>query len=107
MSLLNVELQVEPQVLFEQASNMNGILTKMKSQLDTIEQIFKSTENNWTGEAADLYRSQYEEKKAIAEEIILRLQEHPKDLIEISGVYSSTEKANEDLSDSLPADVIV
>lgn len=107
MSLLNVELQVEPQVLYEQASNMGGILSKMKSQLDTIDQLFDATGNNWTGEAAELYRNQYKEKKAVVEEILLRLEEHPRDLMEISGIYSSTEKANEDASSPLPSDVIV
>ena len=107
MSLLNVELQVEPQILYEQASNMSGILSKMKSQLEAIDQLFDATRNNWTGDAADLYRNQYKEKKAVAEEIILRLEEHPKDLMEISGIYSSTEKANEDVSGPLPSDVIV
>lgn len=107
MSLLNVEIQVEPQILYNQASNMSGILSKMKSQLDTIEHLFQATGNNWRGEAAELYRNQYNEKKAVVEEIILRLEEHPKDLMEISGIYSSTEKVNEDASSSLPSDVIV
>ena len=39
--------------------------------------------------------------------IIARLEEHPTDLIEISGVYTKTEIVNNMVSESLPSDVIV
>ena len=107
MSLINCEVLVEPQVLYDKASTMGTLLSNLKTQLESVDQTVKATEVTWKGEAADLYRNMFYIHSGLMEIIIARLEEHPTDLIEISGVYTKTEIVNNMVSESLPSDVIV
>lgn len=107
MSLVNCEVLVEPQVLYDKATDMEALVTDLRNRLELIGQTVKSTEVNWKGEAGDLYRQMFFIHKGLMDEIVTRLGEHPKDLMEISGVYSQNEEMNVQIAESLPSDAIV
>lgn len=107
MSLINVELRVDSQQLYNKASYMEQLITELKNHINTIDQIVQLTERNWKGEAGDYNRQEYYSKKASIEEIVIKLEEHPRDLIEISGVYTDSNNQTVEIAESLPSEVIV
>ncbi len=101
------ELRVEPIVLKNKALEVDRLADEMDRRFRQMESYINSTRNMWIGEAGDLHRKLYEQKKDKINEMLRRLKEHPKDLMIMAGVYDDAEKGNTEDASLLRGDVIV
>ncbi len=106
MNVADVELLVTPEQLTIASAEMSDSLNRMQINVDELDQIVRATENYWKGEAGDMYRDLFLKERENINLSITRLQEHPRDLIEIAGNYIDTEQILQSLAEELPADVI-
>lgn len=103
----SVEFKVEPSVLKIKAQEVEQMISSMRWNFINIQTAVDSTKPFWIGEAGDLHRRLYEEQKESISEIFNRLDEHPRDLMIMAGVYDEAEKKNLEEAVSMRGDVIV
>jgi len=75
-------------------------------EFDNLNTSISRTKTYWIGEAGDAHRKAYEDQKADIDEILRRLEEHPRDLVSIAQTYTDTELEIEEYISSLPSDLI-
>lgn len=103
----SIRLRVTPSQLQNQAQEVTKQIQTMENTFTELEQLIEKTSFYWIGEAGDLHRKKYQEGKETIDEMLRRWKEHPKDLLQMAGVYSETEQKLEELASVLPDDVIV
>ncbi len=101
-----VQVKVTTEELVNKADDVTNKIKKFKTSFEEIKKLMEGTSAYWIGEAGDLHRELYNKQVDDVDEMIKRLEEHPKDLCEIAGVYVSTETANNDIANQLSGDVI-
>lgn len=105
-SLGTVEFKVETSALKEQSTEVTNRINAVVRLFDELAQTIQNTHSYWIGEAGDLYRRSYEERKDQLNEMFRRLREHPRDLLQIAGVYETGEQANTEAFTALQTDAI-
>lgn len=103
----STQIKVTPEELIRKAGELQGKITKIQKEFDSLEQNVNHTVSYWIGEAGDTYRNKYKEFKPGVQEIIRRLEEHVQDLNAMAGVYQKTESEVKEVIEELPSDVIV
>ncbi len=101
------KIKVKTEVLTAKASSLQGRTAEMRAQFDSLEAIVNRTSNYWIGEAGDKERNEYQSKKDRIEELFKRLNEYPKDLFQMAGVYEQAESASTNISEGLSSEVII
>ena len=66
-----------------------------------------SSRSYWEGDASEAHQKFYDSFKEDIETIVRRLKEHPRDLLEMAGIYVETEESAVQAAESLVQDVIV
>lgn len=99
-------LIVTPEKLKETAGEIAPIISSMAQHFSTLSDIMKRTAGYWLGDAGNHYREAYLEKEELIEEMIKRLEEHPRDLMIMGGVYKEGEEYNKKLAGELPGDAL-
>lgn len=107
MSIGSYVLKVTPEQLQSKAGEIDGQISKIETAFDGISSIIDSSTNYWQGEASDSYRSKYKSEKDDIAKMLKRVKEHVTDLNNIASNYTKAEAKNKDMSNQLPADVIV
>lgn len=102
----NISIKVQPEILAQKSQEVSTGIRKLSSCFDDLERIVNRTSYYWAGEAGDRHRRLYREQKGNVDEMMRRLKEHPKDLLEISQNYMQTEKTVETIANELSGDVI-
>lgn len=103
---MSITLQVKPDELKNKANSISESIKTVEKELKDIGNVILATKKYWVGDASDNHQKNY---KAINEDIptvLNRLKEHPKDLLEMAGIYEATEDENEKLAKMLPNNVI-
>lgn len=88
------------------AEDVLRLVISMRRHFNNIENSMKKTNGYWIGEAGDVHRKLYEDKKEEINRILLRLQEHPEDLQQIAANYLGVVKTNTAVSSQLATNVI-
>ena len=101
-----VQIKVDPQLMRSQAEEVRRLGTDMQNRFKELETIMGRTKNYWIGDAGDLHRKIYDERKNDIEMMLKRLREHPDDLMQISANYDEAERVNVSNIAPLPGDVI-
>lgn len=101
-----VSVKVRPEVLAEKSQEVSASIRKMASCFEELERIISRTGYYWIGEAGDMHRKLYQEQREAVDEMMKRLEEHPKDLLTISQTYVQAEQAVTSIANELPGDVI-
>lgn len=102
-----VELLVTPEVLNKQAVEVEKRVKNMEKRFQNIKELSEKSKNYWLGEAGDMHRKNYANQEKYVEQVLNRLNEHPRDLRVIAQTYSSTElKIEEAIIQELPGDVL-
>lgn len=101
-----VNIIVDTTEMVTQANEVMRLASDMEQKFQDIEDLIKKTKNYWIGEAGELHRQRYNEKKDDISVMIRRVYEHPRDLCSIAGLIDSMEKGNVELVSELPANVI-
>ena len=78
----------------------------MKRLFGELERVIGNTRSYWIGEAGNRHRQAYTERKDELETMFTRLEEHPRDLLQISGNYTQAENEIESMVSALETDVI-
>ncbi len=102
-----IVLKVDSNLLTETADDMGQRLDVIRSQFDSIEEEVGRMGNYWEGDAYEFHQEQFASLKAMMDETINRLQNHPVNLLQMAGLYTETESSVETVTQSLLADVIV
>ena len=100
-------LTVTPEILVEKAEAVRRKVEDMQRCFTELDRCLTRTRNYWKGEAGDAHRENYENKKEDIDEIFKRLNEDVADMIQMAGVYTSTERKVTEIASDLPHDVIV
>lgn len=101
------ELRVDPQVMQTKAQTVQGKITEMKTAFEEMENLVRKTQNYWLGEGGEAHRELFWKTQEEREELFGRLREDVSDLCTMAAQYSATESEVKQLSEELPADVIV
>ena len=101
-----IQLKVTPEQLESKANTVTGLIRTIKTNFNTLSDVMQRTNGYWIGEAADKHRKLYSDKKDEIETMIRRLEEHPRDLLTMAGVYREAETSNVSTSQGLPTNVI-
>ncbi len=102
----SVQIRVTPQVMRNQAQEVKRLGIEMQNRFKELESIMSRTKNYWIGDAGDVHRKMYNERKSDIATMLKRLKEHPDDLIMIAANYDEAERENVSKSAPLPSDVI-
>lgn len=100
-------LKVNPEVLKGQAAEFSAEIAKIKSCVHSIDNYIKGTKAYWQGDASDTHIQKYIGIEAKMNQTIKKLEKTPKDLLQITGVYTSTENENNQIAMSLPTDALL
>ena len=104
---MSIILKVTPDVLQKKAESITSSITSIETELKEIQTVLMASRKYWEGDASDTHQKY---AKVFGEEIptvAARLKEHPKDLLAMADIYIETEKANEQVANRLPANVIL
>ena len=100
-------ISVKPEELVVKASELQRKVSSIREKFATMTSLVEKTESYWLGEAGSFYREMYQDAIKEQESVLKRLEEHPKDLLEIAQRYSDKELHLEQLANELPGDVLV
>lgn len=106
LSVENVQIRVSTEQLRAKAEEVSRLAGLLKTSMDNLEQKIVATKSYWIGEAGDLHRSVFNEKRDDIANMLKRLNEHPRDLIAIADVYEGVEREVSSMSQSLDEEVI-
>ena len=101
-----VQLKVTPEQLESKAEIATGLINTIKSSFDTLSEVIQRTNGYWIGEAADKHRKMYMDQKNELDIMMRRLEEHPRELLSMAGVYKAAESSNVSTAQSMPTNVI-
>ena len=101
-----INLRVTPDVLTSEAGAITDKIGKIETNLQTINEQIRSSKNYWEGDASDVHQERYRKIEDEAKKIIKRLKRNPQHLLEMAGLYKSTESKNQALSQKLPSNLI-
>lgn len=102
-----IVLRVTPEELKNRASEISGLIQELQQSFSEIEQISSKTRNYWIGEAGDQDRSGYQSLKDEKDRLLIRLADHPKNLLTMAGIYEETESGISTENSQLETDEIV
>ncbi len=101
-----VEVRVSTAELRRQAAEVSRRVESLTARFSELERTVNSTKGYWLGEAGELHRRFYAERKDDIETMLRRLREHPTDLLRISGNYEQTEEIVAESFNTLRGDAI-
>jgi WXG100 family type VII secretion target len=100
-------LLVTPDVLVTKADAVLTMIKAMRSNFEELESKINGTASYWQGEASEVHREKYQNKKEDMEEAFKRLIDDTEKLRKMAAVYTAAENEALNISTDLPGDVIV
>lgn len=100
-------LKVSLDKLQSKASEITDQIKEIENNWKQLSGIVAKSKSYWKGDASELHQKYCSECEEAVLEILKRLKEHPKDLLEIMGIYNDVEEEVVAITQSLPDDVIV
>ena len=98
--------KVDMNVLRQKAGEVETKVNDMKNQLDEVDRMVTETMSHWLGEAGDLHRSIYKEKKPEIDRIVKDLAEHPVNLRKAADIWQGLVSETDTIIAGLPSDAI-
>lgn len=99
--------EVDTARLISAAGTLKEKIQKAETSYNNVMTIVKNTNRYWIGQAGDEHRSAFLDQQDDIDQILVRLKEHPDDLLKIAGVYEEAEKETETIASSPMIDLIV
>lgn len=100
-------IKVTPEKLETISQDVVGKVEKVQKAFETVNGLISSTGQYWYGKGNNQMQNKYDTRKDDYERIFREIRDHVIKLQTIAGVYRETEKANQDIMDILPGDVII
>lgn len=101
----SVTFKVTPEELISKAQTVQSLGNKIQNDFMKIEDVMNKTSRYWIGEAGEAHRKKYNDQKEDIHRMMIRLLEHPDDLLRISGNYTTAEETNVNTAQGLPSDI--
>ena len=98
----DIILQVDPELLKRKSADITNKIGEIERAFGAIESRINATRGYWTGDSSEKYQKYFKDMKQVTK----RLKEHPKDLLDMAGLYVKGESAASEIATALPADVI-
>lgn len=105
--MADIILRVTPEVLRQKAGEFTDIIKEIKQHFKRAEEIAAKTKGYWQGEAGMRDRESYASFQEDIQYIVSRLEEHPRDLLTMAGIYSEAEQAVAGTNAKLQTNLIV
>lgn len=99
--------EVDTARLISAAGTLKEKIQKAETSYNNVMTIVKNTNRYWIGQAGDEHRSAFLDQQDDIDQILVRLKEHPDDLLKIAGVYEEAEKETETIASAPMIDLIV
>jgi len=103
----SIQLRVDPNVLRQKAEEFQTLIQSIQRTFEQVQQTASHTLGYWRGEAGDRCREGYRSYEDDIQYILGRLKEHPKDLLQMAGLYEQTESHVVRIGEQLKVDQIV
>lgn len=100
-------IRATPSMLVSASTDISKSTDRMKSAFSEMSSVVQRTTGYWTGEAAELHRTLFEEQVPQMEAVIARFVGQADRLKQIAGNYSGAAQAAKTLVEDLPSDVII
>lgn len=104
---MSIVLNVKPDVLKRKANSISTSINNIEKELNEIGTVILGSRKYWEGDASDAHQKYYKVFEEDIPTITGRLKEHPKELLAMAEIYDTTEKANQQLANKLPDNMIV
>ena len=101
-----VILKVTPEQLRMKSDEIRMEIGLMKTAFDELTNRISKTSYYWKVAGGDHCRALYEKDKSRLNELFLRLEQRPRNLLEMAQIYSDAENAAEGFSEPLNNDII-
>lgn len=100
-------IKVTPEKLETISQDVVGKVENVQKAFENVSSLIASTEQYWRRNGNCRMREAYNNRKDDYERVFGEIKNHVVKLQTIAGVYRETEKANLDIMDILPGDVII
>lgn len=102
----DISIKVDTETLNVLAGEAEKQISNVEICLRETGVLIERTGSYWLGEAGDKCRLQYKQQQDDVETILNQIKKQPEKLLEIAGVYRSTENEAVNVSTPLPGDII-
>lgn len=100
-------LRVTPEQLIGTASEFQSKGNTVNNLTSEMMSLVTGMSSVWEGEAASTYINKFSQLQDDIQRMVGMITEHTNDLNEMAAAYQDAERANMEVAESLPADVIV
>lgn len=100
-------VRATPEAFLSAAKEVQIDTSKIKSAFVELQGKIRGTSAIWTGEAAELYRSLFEEQVPEMEAVICSMADQSSKLNQIAVNYAGVQKESMHIAENLPSDVIL
>ena len=101
-----IQLKVDTTIMKAKAGEINQLVADIKNDYEGLKVAANATKGYWTGDAANTFRTYVKNIENDMQTVLKRLNEHPKDLLEMAGIYLQNENDVVEFTKSLPTNVI-
>lgn len=105
--MAGIDLKVSPDTLKTKAQEIQSQISRFESYWNQLNQIVRNTKGYWIGDASNSHQSQMSDYEEDVRRLLLRLKEHPNDLLKMAGIYEKVEETAVKSANTLPGDVII
>lgn len=102
-----IQIIVTPEVLVSKSGDLSKRVAEMRVHFQELKDVMDKTNKYWIGDGGDVHRNRYYGNLDNIETILKRLEEHPRDLLTMAGLYEEVENLNTQEGMALPQDVII
>ncbi len=104
--MADFQLNVSIDVLKSKADEITAQITRIERNWNNLCSLVNASKGYWEGEAGNYHRKILADNTEDFQTILKRLKEHPRDLLNMAGVYQSAEDTAANIANELRADVI-
>lgn len=104
---MDFQLTVSTDVLREKAGEISDGVKQLRTDWDEIKRIVENSKSYWKGESGTEHRKRLASMEDDTDTALRRLEEHHGDLLQMAGIYETTENEITEVNSGLPSDVIV
>ena len=103
----NFTIRVTPEILMSASADITKTTERMKAVSTEMSSLVQRTSGYWTGTAADLHRTLFEEQLPQLEASIVKFVKQADKLNQIACNYSGATQVTKAMVEELPSDVII
>ena len=100
-----ITLRVTPEELKAQSNKVTDDITSIRQDIQKMKDAVENTSSYWLGDAATKQRTLFTDGYADIEKMMTRLDTYPTRLLQMAGIYETSEETNETTASALTPDI--